>query len=474
MSSDRSLIDRTATEIVKLLKSEKISCHDLLDTLEARIGQVDGDINALPTLCFERARKSADDLMAKPVGERGVLAGLPVPIKDLSEVSGVRTTYGSPIFADFVPETSNIAVQRLEREGGVIYAKSNTPEFGSGGNTFNEVFGPTLNPWDVTRSCAGSSGGAAAALASGTAWVAHGSDTGGSLRNPASFCSVVGLRPTPGRVARTPTRMIDDALGVQGPMARNVSDVALMLDAMTGIDVGDPMSLPKPAEGFVSALRSGKKPKKVAFSRDFGITAVDPEVARICEEAAHQFERAGVIVEEATPDFEDAHEIFQTLRALNYAVSYSNLLKDHRHKLKPEIIWNTEKGLNLSAEDIVNAQQARTKLFHRVTEFFQSYDLLLSPATIVAAYPIEQRYVEECNGHKFDNYVEWLAIAYALTIVSSPAISLPAGFTAENLPIGLQLAGPARGEAQVLKGARVLEEILGISAIVPIDPRKNS
>ncbi len=474
MSSDRSLTDKTATEIVNLLKSEEISCHDLLDALEARIGEVDGDINALPTLCFERARKSADDLMAKPVGERGVLAGLPVPIKDLSEVAGVRTTYGSPIFADFVPEVSNIVVQRLEREGGVIYAKSNTPEFGSGGNTFNEVFGPTLNPWDVTRSCAGSSGGAAAALASGTAWVAHGSDMGGSLRNPASFCGIVGLRPTPGRVARTPTRMIDDALGVQGPMARNVSDVALMLDAMTGIDAGDPMSLPKPAESFVSALHSGKKPKKVAFSRDLGITAVDPEVARICEEAAHQFERAGVIVEEATPDFQDAHEIFQTLRALNYAISFADLLKNHRDKLKPEIVWNIERGQKLTTEDIVKAQQARTKLFHRVKEFFQSYDLLLSPATIVAPFPIEHRFVEECDGHKFDNYVEWLGIAYALTIVSSPAISLPAGFTAENLPVGLQLAGPARGEAQVLKGARVLEEILGISAIVPIDPRKNN
>jgi len=472
MSSDRSLIDKTATEIVKLLKSEEISCHDLLDALEARIAEVDGDINALPTLCFERARKCADDLMAKPVGERGILAGLPVPIKDLSEVAGVKTTYGSPVFADFVPEVSNIVVQRLEREGGVIYAKSNTPEFGAGGNTFNEVFGPTLNPWDVTRSCAGSSGGAAAALASGCAWVAHGSDMGGSLRNPASFCGIVGLRPTPGRVARTPARTIDDALGVQGPMARNVGDVALMLDAMTGIDAGDPMSLPKPDETYVSALRSGKKPKKVAFSRDFGITAVNPEVARICDNAAHQFESAGVIVEEATPDFTDAHEIFQTLRALNFAISFADLLKDHRDRLKPEIVWNIEMGLNLSAEDIVKAQQARTRLFHRVAEFFQTYDLLLSPATIVAAYPIEHRFVEECDGHRFDNYVEWLGIAYALTIVSSPAISLPAGFTAENLPVGLQLAGPARGEAQVLNGAGILEEILGISAIVPIDPRK--
>ncbi len=472
MSYDRSLINKTATEIVTLLKSEEISCHDLLDALEGRIAEVDGHINALPTLCFERARKCADGLMAKPVDQRGTLAGLPVPIKDLSEVAGVRTTYGSQIFSDNVPKVSNILVQRLEREGGIIYAKSNTPEFGSGGNTFNEVFGPTLNPWDLSRSCAGSSGGAAAALASGSAWVAHGSDMGGSLRNPASFCGVVGLRPTPGRVARTPNRMIDETLGVQGPMARNVSDIALMLDAMTGVDSGDPMSLPKPSISYQKIVRSDKKPIKIAFSKDFGITAVDPEVARICEKAAYAFESAGVIVEEATPDFSDAHEIFQCLRALIYAVSFGGLIKEHRNKLMPEIVWNTEKGLNLSTGDIVKAHLARTKLFHRIAEFFQTYDLLLSPATIVAAYPIEQRFVAECDGHKFDNYVEWLGIAYALTIVSSPAMSLPAGFTAENLPIGLQLAGPARGEAQVLSGARVLEEILGISTVVPIDPRK--
>ncbi len=471
MPSDQSLIHKTATEVVTLLKSEEISCHEALDALEARIARVDGQVNALPTLCFERARKHADQLMAKPVAERGALAGLPVPIKDLNEVAGVRTTHGSPIFADNIPNQSNIVVQRLEREGGVVYAKSNTPEFGAGGNTFNEVFGPTLNPWNLSRSCAGSSGGAAAALASGTAWIAHGSDMGGSLRNPASFCGVVGLRPSPGRVARTPGKIIDDTLGVQGPMARNVEDVAMMLDAMTGVDAGDPMSLPKPAETYVSVVRSGNKPKKIAFSRNLGITAVDPEVARICEKAAYEFEKVGVIVEEATPDFSDTHEIFQTLRALNFAISFADLLKDHRDKLKPEVIWNIEKGLKLSAEDIVTAQLARTKLFQRVREFFQTYDLLLSPATIVAAYPIENRYVAECDGHKFDNYVEWLGIAYALTIVSSPAISLPAGFTAENLPVGLQLAGPARGEAQVLSGAKTLEDILQISTKVPINPR---
>lgn len=470
MSSDQSLIHKTATEIVSLLKSEEISSHDLLDALEVRIAEVDVKVNALPTLCFERARKAADNLMAKPVSQRGVLAGLPVPIKDLAEVAGVRTTHGSPIFSDNTPETSNIVVERLEHEGAIVYAKSNTPEFGAGGNTFNEVLGTTLNPWDLTRSCAGSSGGAAAALASGTAWIAHGSDMGGSLRNPASFCGVVGFRPSPGRVARTAAKMIDETLGVQGPMARNVKDVAMMLDAMTGIDAGDAMSLPKPAQTFSSVVNAARPPKKIAFSRDLGITAVNPEVADICQKAAHAFEKAGVIVEEETPDFSDAHEIFQTLRAQIFAISFGDLLKDHRDKFKPELIWNIEKGLSLSAEDIYTAHKARANLFHRVKKFFQTYDLLLSPATIVAAYPIEQRFVEECDGHKFDNYVEWLAIAYALTIVSSPAISLPVGLNAEGLPVGLQLAGPARGDAQVLSGARILEDIGGFTAGTPIEP----
>ena len=471
MSSKGTLIHKTATEVVQLLKSEEVSCHDVLDALETRISEVDGKINALPTLCFDRARAHADKLMAKPVDERGQLAGLPVAIKDLADVAGVRTTYGSPIFTDHVPETSDITVQNLEREGGVVYAKSNTPEFGAGASTFNEVFGRTSNPWNIGRSAAGSSGGSAAALASGMAWLAHGSDMGGSLRNPASFCGIVGMRPTPGRVATTPSNTIDSTLSVQGPMARNVADLALMLDAMTGENAGDPMSLPKPEQSYVSVVNSDAKPKKVAFSRDLGMTAVDPEVAELCEKAAYEFEKAGVIVEEATPDFTDTHEIFHVLRALSFATNMSGHLENHRDKLKPDVIWNTEVGLALTAEEIVKAQLARGKLYARVTAFFQEYDLLLSPATIVSPFPVEQRFVEECDGHKFNNYVEWLGIAYALTIVCAPAMSLPAGFTKENLPVGLQLAGPSRGEAAVFAGARVLEPLLSSSYQTPIDPR---
>jgi len=356
----------------------------------------------------------------------------------------------------------------------VIYAKSNTPEFGAGANTFNEVFGATRNPWDLSRSAAGSSGGAAAALATGTAWLAHGSDMGGSLRNPASFCGVVGLRPSIGRVAHTPAFKLDRTLGVQGPMARNVEDTALLLDAMSGEDAADPLSLPALPTSFLSAARSGAAPKRVAYSPDLGITPVDPEVAAITRKAALRFAEAGAIVEEAHPDLAEAHECFHVLRAFDFAISKAALLESHRDQLKPEVIWNIEQGLKLSVEQLARAEAQRVAMTERTLEFFKTYDLLLSPATIVAPFPVENRYVAECAGKKFDNYVEWLGIVYAITLVCCPALSLPCGFTAGGLPVGLQMVAPPRSEARLLAGARVLEDILGLRGSTPIDPRPGS
>src|SRR6266699_2874366 len=308
MADAQDLIANDACAIVDLLLNGDIKPHDLLDALERRIAAVDPAVNALPTLCFERARAHADRLMRQPLAERGLLGGLPVPIKDLIDVAGVRSTRGSPIYADHVPERSDILVERLEANGAIIYAKSNTPEFGAGANTFNEVFGATLNPWNLERSAAGSSGGAAAALAAGMAWVAHGSDTGGSLRNPASFCGVVGLRPSIGRVARSPVAKIDRTLGVQGPMARNVADVALLLDAMSGEHPADPLSLPALRDNFCDAAWSGWRPRRIAYSATLGITPVDPEVAAVTRSAATRLAEAGVVVEEAHPDLEEAHD----------------------------------------------------------------------------------------------------------------------------------------------------------------------
>jgi amidase len=470
--ADETLIRSTATEIVGRLRSGEVSPLDLLDALESRIAAVDGVVNALPTLCFDRARDHARALMQMPAQERGVLAGLPVPIKDLTAVAGVRTTQGSPIFKDDIPTTSNIVVEQLEASGALIYAKSNTPEFGAGANTFNEVFGPTLNPWDTTRSAAGSSGGAAAALASGTAWLAHGTDVGGSLRNPASFCGIVGLRPSLGRVAQTPVAAIDRTLSVHGPMARNVEDLALMLDAMSGEYPADPLSLPAPRVPFREALRSVAKPRRVAYSPDLGITPVDPEVAAITRAAANRLSDAGFIVEEAHPDLSEAHECFHVLRAFDYAITKAKLLRKHRDLLKPEVVWNIEQGLMLTIEDLERAEAQRVALTMRTLKFFEAYDLLLCPATIVPPFPIEHRYVAECAGHTFENYVQWLGIVYAITLACCPALSLPCGFTATGLPIGLQVVAPPRADARLLGGAKLIEDVLGLGAMTPIDPRR--
>ena len=469
--ADQGLVKETACAVVEKLKAGDVTPLDLLDVLEKRIAEVDGKVNALPTLCFDRARTHAKALMQKPASERGLLAGLPVPIKDLTAVSGVLTTLGSPIFKDNIPAKSDILVERLEQNGGVIYAKSNTSEFGAGANTFNEVFGPTRNPWDTSRSAAGSSGGAAAALASGTAWLAHGSDMGGSLRNPASFCGVVGLRPSIGRVAQTPKFGVDRTLGQQGPMARNVEDLALLLDALSGEHAADPLSLPVLPTSFLSAARSNQKPKRIAYSSDLGITPVDPEVKAVTRKAAERFAEAGAIVEEAHPDFREAHECFHVLRAFDFAISKAELLRTKRDLLKPEVIWNIEEGLKLTVEKLERAEAQRVAITARALEFFERYDLLLAPATIVPPFPVENRYVAECDGKKFDNYIEWLGIVYAITLACCPALSLPCGFTASGLPVGLQMVAKPRAEAQLLAGAKVLEDILGVRGTTPIDPR---
>jgi amidase len=471
MSSDQALLRSTACAIVDQLNSGEITPLDLLDVLERRIAEVDGSVNALPILCFDRAREQAKTLMQRPAGSRGLLAGMPIPIKDLTNVAGVRTTQGSPIYKDHVPPRSDIVVERLEENGAVVYAKSNTPEFGAGANTFNEVFGATRNPFDLSRSAAGSSGGAAVALATGTAWLAHGTDMGGSLRNPASFCGVVGMRPSIGRVAHSPAFKIDRNLTIHGPMARNVEDLALLLDAMSGEHPADPLSLPSLPSSFLSAARSGKRPRRVAWSADLGITPVDPEVAAITRKAACRFAEAGAIVEEAHPDLREAHECFHVLRAFDFAVSKAGLLRSHRDQLKPEVIWNIEEGLKLSVEQLERAEAQRLAMTMRTLDFFKTYDLLLSPATIVAPFPLENRYVAECAGTKFDNYVQWLGIVYAITLACCPALSLPCGFTASGLPVGLQVVAPPRGEAQLLAGARVLEDMLGLRGATPIDPR---
>jgi amidase len=312
------------------------------------------------------------------------------------------------------------------------------------------------------------------ALATGMAWLAHGTDLGGSLRNPASFCGIVGMRPSIGRVAHTPVSKIDRNLSQHGPMARNVEDLALFLDAMSGEHPADPASLPRLQTSFLSAARSGWRPKRIAYSATLGITPVDPEVAAITQQAAERFSEVGAVVEEAHPDLREAQACFHVLRAYDYALSKKNLLREYRAQLKPEVIWNIEQGLKLSLEEVMRAEAERMTMTRRTLKFFESYDLLLTPATIVAPFPIEERYVAECARQKFDNYVEWLAIVSAITLVCCPALSLPCGFTRENLPVGLQIVGPPRSEGRVLAGAKALEDILDLKGRTPIDPRRGT
>ncbi|MCO6392153.1 amidase [Aliihoeflea aestuarii] len=468
------LISKSACEIVDRLRAETLDPHRLLDALEERIAAVEPSVNALPTLAFERARAHADAMLKRPVSERGLLAGIPVAIKDLTEVEGVRTTHGSRIFENNISARSDIMVTHLETEGALIYAKTATPEFGAGANTFNDVFGATLNPWNISRSAAGSSGGSAVALATGMAWLAQGSDLGGSLRNPASFCGIVGLRPSPGRVAADPGLLVDDILSVEGPMARTVEDVGLFLDAMSGEDTANPISLPRDGTSYRAAAQSRALPARIAFSADLGITPVDPEVADICRAAAYRFAELGVDVVDAHPDLSGAHETFQTLRAVSFATGHASKLKTHRDLLKPEVIWNIEKGLALTVGDVAKAEARRAGIITRALAFFDDYDLLLTPATIVAPFPVENRYVTECAGKTFETYIDWLAIAYAITLTTAPALSLPCGFTREGLPVGLQIVARPRGEARLLAAAAALEHHLDLGTVDPIDPRSGN
>jgi amidase len=455
----------SATEAVGLLRRGEVSSRELVEAALDRIDRVDPALNALPTLCGERALGHAGR-----VSPETPLAGLPLAVKDLTDVAGVRSTQGSPIFADHVPERSDLMVERLEERGGVVLAKSNTPEFGAGGNTFNEVFGETRNPWDTSRTCGGSSGGSAAALASGQIWLATGSDLGGSLRTPAGFCGVVGMRPSPGRVAHGPSETPFGTLSVEGPMARTVADVALMLDAMCGQHPLDPLSLEAPPRPFAEAAASPALPSRVAYSADLGISPVEAEVREACDRAAERLAAAGVEVEPAHPDLSDAPEAFQVLRAVGFVADLGKLLETHRDQLKPDVIWNIEQGHRLTAERIGWAERARGAIYQRMSAFLDLHALLLCPTACVAPFDVAVRWVREVDGVPFDNYVEWLRITSTITLTSCPVVALPCGFTDDGLPIGLQVVGRPRGEWELLQAAAALEQVFGVAGRLPIEP----
>lgn len=453
------LLKLDATAVVNRLKTGDLSSLEVLDALTARIESVEPHVNALPTLCFERAHDAAKTLMQKPLNERGVLAGLPVPIKDLNPVAGVRTTFGSRVHENFIPKTSDIVVQGIERSGGVIYAKSNTPEFGAGGNTFNDVFGITRNPFDLSLSPAGSSGGAAVALVTGEAWLAHGSDMAGSLRTPASFCGVTSLRPSPGLIASGPALLPFEVLGQNGPMARNISDLALFLDAMTGVSSDAALSKHAGTNQYVDAVAAPRKPLRIAYSDDLGVTDVDPEVSSICRAAIAKLSGEGAEVEESHPDLSESHFAFDVLRAVAYASGLGENLDQTRDLMKPEVVWNVEQGLKVDGDSIRQALAAQGRVFQNLATFLHDFDFLAAPAASVTPMPVEERYIGYTEGLEIPEYYRWLAIAYAGTTATQPIVTLPCGVTEKGLPVGLQLIGKAHDEYNLLSFARYAETI---------------
>ena len=472
-----SLWKWTACEAVDALKDGIVSPLEMVDCSESRVAATNKSVNSLPTTCFDRARKFAEKMTQKNCGQsknkdfdNGPLHGLPIAIKDLMPVKGVRTTMGSVLFTDNIPSESDILVSKLERNGGIIIAKSNTPEFGAGGNTFNEVFGATLNPWDTTKTCGGSSGGAAVAVATGQVWLAHGSDLGGSLRTPASFCGVTGLRPSPGRVPKSSSRLPFSTLFVEGPIARNAADVGLFLDAMSGHDPRDPLTYNEPSISYRTAAERCELPKRVAYSPNLGFAPVDPHVKEICDNIANLMSSNGATVDIIEPDLTDAIDIFQTLRAAYFAAEKGHLLKDVTNKLKPELVWNIKKGLSLTASEIGNAEIKRGELYQRFVDFFEKYDLFICPTAIVPPFDVNIRYIEKVGDVTFDNYIDWIAITYALSLSSCTISSTPAGLTKDGLPVGIQLVAPPRREDIALSAAGWLEKELGLNLKLPIDP----
>ena len=459
----------SATTVVGLLKRREVSPLELIEAAARRIAAVEPDVNALPTLCLDRARTHAARL--DPFDGPGALHGLPVSIKDLTDVEGVRTTYGSPIFRDHVPTTSHPLVRRIERRGGIVVAKSNTPEFGAGGNTFNEVFGRTLNPWNTALTCGGSTGGGAVSVATGEVWLAHGSDHGGSLRRPATYCGVVGMRPSPGRVTRGTVATLFSPLSVQGPMARTVADVALFLDTMTGLCPADPLTFDAPAQSFADALAARPPRLRVAFSADFGgAIPVDRETRERCAAAVRGLEDAGCTVEEFAPELGAVGEAFLALRSQQFVIDRELLLQTHRAQIKPDIVWNTEKGLAQTTSHLAWAERERAAFFRRVSAMFERFDVFILPGSATPAFDVALRFPRTVDGVVQDSYIAASLITSAITMTSCPAVSVPFGLDRFGRPLGLQIVAPPRGDALALQAAALFEAVAGAPG-VPIDPR---
>jgi amidase len=452
---------RSATELAALVRGREISARELLDAHLARIERVNPSLNAIVTLDVEGARAAADAAdAALAAGEvLGPLHGLPVAHKDTHATGGMRTTWGSPLFSKTVPARDELVVARLKRAGAIRVGKTNVPEFAAGSHTFNPVFGVTHNPYRHGLSAGGSSGGAAAALAAGLVPLAEGSDMGGSLRNPAAFCNVVGLRPTPGRVPTWPAPLGWSTLSVQGPMGRTVGDVALQLSALAGPDLRVPISLDAPGAVFTEPLPLALDGLRVAWAPDLGgRVAVDPAVTEVLMAQLGVFRDLGARVDEDCPDLTDADEVFGTLRAWLFEQAHLEKSRKHPELVKESIRWNAEMGAKLTGADLARAEVAHTKLYERMVAFFERCDVLLAPTTQVLPFPVELEYPTEIGGVPQENYLEWMRSCTLLSPTGCPALSVPGGFTPDGLPVGLQIIGPPRADRRVLEVGHAFEQ----------------
>ena len=463
-----SVCDLTAVELVRLIGERDLSARELLEAHLERAAFANPKVNAIVTLTPEEARSqaaAADERQASGA-PLGPLHGLPVVHKDLQPTRGIRTTFGSRIFADFIPDFDSLLVERVRAAGAIMLGKSNTPEFGAGSQTFNEVFGATLNPWDTTKTCGGSSGGGAVALACGMAALADGSDLGGSLRNPASFCGVVGLRTSAGLVPKWPNPFAWAPLSVEGPMARTVEDVALFLSALAGPDERAPLAGSKPGSTFAAPLERDFRGVRVAWWKDLGGAPVDREVREVTNAQLALFESLGCIVEAAEPDFDHVDATFRTLRFWMSAAVLRPVARQHPQLIKDTLLWEIEQAEKSSAADIAFAHIRQSEIYERFARFMDRYEFFVLPVSQVPPFDVTQDYPREIEGVKMESYIDWMKSCYYISMTGAPAISTPCGFTHSGLPIGVQIVGRHRDDFGVLQMARAFEQAAGISKAV--------
>ncbi len=453
----------SAVEMARRLHAKDLSAREVVSAHLEQIGRVNPKVNAIVTLVAEQAlecARQADESLVR--GDAvGPLHGLPIAHKDLQLTKGIRTTFGSPIFEDFVPMDDSLLVERITRAGAIVVGKTNTPEFGAGSQTFNPVFGATLNPYDPTKTCGGSSGGAAVALACGMLPIADGTDMGGSLRNPASFCNVVGLRPSPGRVPTWPAPTGWSTLGVEGPMARSVEDAALLLSAMAGRDRRSPIALADDGSRFAAPLGRDFKGVRIAWWKDLGGLPVDARVRRVVGAQRPVFESLGCSVEDAEPDFAGADDAFKTLRALAFLTGLGDIVRKHRPLVKDTILWEIDRGGRLTAEQIGRAELTRTELYHRMRQFMERYEFFVLPVVQVPPFDVTQPHVASIEGVEMTTYIDWMKSCYYVSILGNPAISVPCGFTPEGLPVGIQIVARHQDDWGLLQIAHAFEQAHG-------------